>query len=165
MSEVGKGICKHVVDYVSGYVHKILVLSHAHPLNRAQLQWPVVIKEVHTFSQLSIRWPNMILYFLCLYPSCSSHLLMIWSFEDSNRKSSITHLWALTKHQLMLLKSAQSHSPGWLFTGWPWLLLLLRWPSLSQGLFRDSTVEQQKYSTNLKGAFYLFCCEFLIYEK
>lgn len=130
MSEVGKGICKHVVDYVSGYVHKILVLSHAHPLNRAQLQWPVVIKGVHTFSQLSIRWPNMILYFLCLYPSCSSHLLMIWSFEDSNRKSSITHLWALTKHQLMLLKSAQSHSPGWLFTGWPWLLLLLRWPSL-----------------------------------
>lgn len=73
MSEVGKGICKHVVDYVSGYVHKILVLSHAHPLNRAQLQWPVVIKEVHTFRQSVV---HQVTQYDSVFPVFVSFLLL-----------------------------------------------------------------------------------------
>lgn len=120
MPDIGKRMCAAKMK------RNHVFLSHSLLLNRAQLQWPALIEEVKTFKVCFIQDRN--LYILGLYPCCSSHLFTVWSAEDSNRNSSITHLWAFTKHQLNAVKvRTNSHeAQGDFFTGWSLLFFLLQ---------------------------------------
>lgn len=93
-------------------------------------------KNLRTFS-LSIRWHSWLL----------QHEFVHW--QDTQRKSAITCSWALTKYQLMLLKSIWwPQSPERLVTA----LCYSKWPAHTPPLhtvFRLKNKKESEFNTSL----------------